>query len=512
MSGYSFNLVDRPWIPCVENNGEMVRLGLRDLLLRAHEMRGIEHQNPLTEAALFRVLLALVHRIVDGPKDLKEWKGLYGAGRLPKERIDGYLEKWRHRFDLFSEKEPFYQTAGLAVMDNIGKESPLPISCLKLESANGNNKTVFDHTTDEAIIALIPCDAALALVTAQMYSLGGLNKKTTNHFNFQQSFLNGTMVNGIFAALRGSSLFETIVLNLLVYKEKEPIPSTRYDCPVWERDDMGADGKVTPKGYLDFLTPKCRHIRLVHEQLEDEIFVRFVHIAQGEAFMDVDNPAFFRRMTKGGRWIPVQLHPDRLVWRDSSALFAIDQNADRRPKAFRQVGDIALKRLVPLASRYRCMTYGLANDKANPLAWRKEALDIPVSILSEKDLVMVLQKSLEVAERAGNALRDGVKRFLREYLPEKSRDVAEKMGATGVMGHYWDRLERHFHSLLANIEKREEAYEAWNENVKRTAREAFESCLRHRYADSAGTYRAWCISFADLNSRLSDIDGKEEGN
>jgi len=53
---------------------------------------------------------------------------------------------------------------------------------------------------------------------------------------------------------------------------------------------MLADDSGDPKGYLDFLTCKCRHLLLVPEAEGERVFVAHVHLAQGEAFPDVANP------------------------------------------------------------------------------------------------------------------------------------------------------------------------------------------------------------------------------
>jgi len=68
----------------------------------------------------------------------------------------------------------------LLLVDTSGKPSPQTISVLMLERASGNNKTLFDHTTTETSLRISPSEAAHVLITAQMFSLQGLNRKTTN--------------------------------------------------------------------------------------------------------------------------------------------------------------------------------------------------------------------------------------------------------------------------------------------------------------------------------------------
>ena len=80
---YSFNLIDKPWIPCLTPDGERVELGLRDMLVQAHKLREIYGDTPLETASLHRLLLAVLHRVF-GPKKPSVWKSLWGQ-----ERFDG---------------------------------------------------------------------------------------------------------------------------------------------------------------------------------------------------------------------------------------------------------------------------------------------------------------------------------------------------------------------------------------------------------------------------------------
>lgn len=507
MNDFSYNLVDEPWIACVGQDGTQ-RMGFRDLLVRAHELREIECQNPLALAALLRVLLALVHRIVDGPHKTREWTDLYTSGRFPETQIDSYFQSRRDRFDLFSETHPFYQTPGFSLIDSAGKSSPVTVAILMLERASGNNKTIFDHTTDEMPVALSPAEAAHVLITAQMYSLGGLNKKTSKPFGFQPSFLNAALVNGICITLNGQNVFETLMLNLLL-PASHSIPSDTGDLPVWERVDIGGTDATTPRGYLDFLTGKCRHIRLVPEHLGEGISVCKVHIAQGEAFPEVTNPAFMRKQKKDGQWYHPQLDPDRLVWRDSMPLFSFDEGLDHRPAAFRQAA--AMKGNAPLASSYLCTAIALANDKANPLAWRKETLSVPTVIFESKEIVSLLKAAMTRTDNVSVILDAAVKSFMREALPKYSKDVNDKANASGALRFYWDRLEHHFRVFLADIEKGDVALAAWYAAVAATAREALESCVRQRYADTARTLKAWASATDYLNARLAGLNANEGG-
>lgn len=114
-----FNLVEEAWIPAREA-GRVRQLSLSEALLRAHEIERLEVASPLEEAALHRLFLAVLHRALEGPRNLDRALDLYRSGKFPRERLEAYLEKYHDRFFLFHNAAPFFQIADLP------EENPLP--------------------------------------------------------------------------------------------------------------------------------------------------------------------------------------------------------------------------------------------------------------------------------------------------------------------------------------------------------------------------------------------------
>lgn len=163
----SFNLIDQPWIPCIPHTGNgPVLLGLRDTLVHAHEHRELLDNSPLVTVALHRLLLAIIHRTLHGPRTTAEWQALREQGRFDVQRISDYLESCRSRLDLFDSQRPFYQVPRMEDVNTISAAT------LAHEKASGNNSTLFDHTTNSTG-ALIPHQAARYLVAFQAFALGG---------------------------------------------------------------------------------------------------------------------------------------------------------------------------------------------------------------------------------------------------------------------------------------------------------------------------------------------------
>lgn len=86
----SFDLLDEPWLPCIRLDGADVLLGLRDALVQAHNLLELGGDSPIVEAALYRLLLVVMHRVF-GPPSHDVWGALWNAGRWEPARIDYVL-------------------------------------------------------------------------------------------------------------------------------------------------------------------------------------------------------------------------------------------------------------------------------------------------------------------------------------------------------------------------------------------------------------------------------------
>jgi len=258
-----FNLLDEPWLPCVTLEGERKDVGLRDALLGAHNFADLRDPSPLVTAALHRLLLAILHRAHDGPKNLKDWQAIWEAGAFDPQRLGDYLDQWQERFDLFDENHPFYQVAGFEVAS---KDGGTPAKNLALEVSAGNNPTLFDHSSDAAPPPLSQGAAARSLVANQVWSPSGGKGPKSNLFGPHGYRSAAPLVGGVVVLLRGDSLFATLMLNLLTYNRDLPFEHTgSEDVPAWERDALPEPGPRAARGYLDLLTWQSRCVRLLPE-------------------------------------------------------------------------------------------------------------------------------------------------------------------------------------------------------------------------------------------------------
>jgi len=209
----SFNLIEEPFIPCVRMDGQYDVLGLKEVLLRAHEFAEVRDDSPLVTITLYRLLLAILHRCYQGPKNTTERMAIRNAGIFDPNRIKSYFEVWADRFDLFHEKYPFYQWSEFSIPE------PSGVNRLAQELARGNNVTLFDHTVDNPPPAVTPAHAGRMIVAEQGFGIG-LGKSPTGYLN------NGPLVSSAIALVCGQSQMVSARRSTLAAWPRPPLPSS----------------------------------------------------------------------------------------------------------------------------------------------------------------------------------------------------------------------------------------------------------------------------------------------
>lgn len=520
---FSFDLVAEPWIPCVDLGGRGLELGLRDTLLQAHELAVVADSSPLATAALHRLLLAIVHRVHDGPADETAWEALWeaGRGRFDAAPIGGYLDHWREkgRFDLFHPVRPFYQAAGL------GTEYARPIAKLAHEQASA--ETLFDHRKDAGRHPFTSAQAARALVAHQAFALGGFVsfEKGLDPKVFKSAD-GAPLVKAAVALVRGGTLFRTLLLNLHKYNRAEDVPfhfrQGATDRPAWEDDDQPFVGDRAPDGYLDLLTWQSRRIRLLPERAADgRTVVPAVVVMKGSQFPDdvilrgIETMVAFGnnpRARPGEDPFPLLgFREERALWRDSEAL--LRRFGDHRPHPPRTLEWLATLVDDGVLERGQTLNLdllGLASDQGRIDFWRHERLPLPLAYLDDQALVEQLHRGLQRAEAVGRLLRassvphpttgrdvSSPIRVLAEGLaagggrrpdPALIRQIATAL-APGR--RYWPRLEAPFADFLTGLADPTDtvtvdgdpvpgvrALAKWTAEVGGAARAAFDETVR----------------------------------
>lgn len=503
-----FNLVNQRWIPCVQEDGEIAELGLRDALAQAHELRGISSASPLEAAALYRLLLAVLHRVLDGPTDYDAWYNLWesedGFDAAP---LDVYWTRWQSRFDLFDPDQPFYQ----APDDRVQTKSP---NKLILDVAFGNKATLFDHNTDAEGITLTPAQAARAIVVAQCFGLAGLS-------GLRQRFTDGTCARGVLFFVQGETLFETLLLNMIRYPTEDDIlPHHEGDRPAWEMDDPFEPERSRPTGYLDYLTWQNRRILLIPEETPDGVIVREMTLAPGMRMdNDIADPMkHYRRHEKRGLLVQ-RFREDRALWRDSAALFKLHDEGYRPPRTFLWLSELVYEGLLDQAQTRRCAALGMANNQAKVDFYRSERMPLPMRYLANEELVNRLDSALALAEAVRSKIW-GAARTLAKFILAPQADAEEGhepnrddmdalMEQWAVERDYWVRLEIPFRRTMERLpDDVEGAMTVWRETVRRTAWAALDRVagnLEHNPRNLKAAVRARGQLAMGLKKVLSEL-------
>jgi len=530
-----YNLLDQSWIPCLGPGRQITCRSLRETLARAPDILEIADPSPLVTVALHRVLIAILHRAHNGPATEDHWRGLWEHGGFDIAMLDRYLTPLHDRFDLFDPAHPFYQTAGIHEAHGRGMAN------LVHELAMGNNTTLFDHTNETRDIAFSPDRAARQLVALQVFAVGGL---VTYDDKAHKSADAAPLAKGAVALVKGENLFQTLLLNMLLYDPKSDLPfaCSGPDLPAWEQDDPVVPIDRRPAGYLDWLTWQSRRVHLFPVEGPDgAATIRKVAILKGYQLpggayrKDYETMVSFFQVLKptAGQdpWPALGFREDRALWRDSLPLFHRFQESSESHRGQWPPRTLAgLSHLLPDQEQgFPLDMYGLVTDKASVLLWRQERLTVPLRYLSDEGLYSRLREGLEEARRTHQALQAGMEALATMLLapeadlahgrqpdPEARKQLVEHLGAGRI---YWSRLDGPFHTLVSNLPRdhkqrpdgvieygREQALPAWSDAVGGAAHAAIEEITRGMDDSArvlkAGTaaWRAYYGTLKKLNS------------
>lgn len=371
----TFNLLDEPWIMCMDGTNQQVALSIRDIFSGRGGARKVVGDSPTQDYAVLRVLLAIFWRAhaLDIAEaygsdwddfDWPEWFDELREQLVGEQRDDvvlNYLDAYEDRFDLLSPTAPFMQVADLHTKSGATR----PVSFIVPEAADN----FFTMRTAEGRESLALDEAARWLIHAQAYDFSGIKSGAEGDSRVKggkgypigtgwTGRTGGTVVFG------SGGLLETLILNTppSAVLDSEEGGAVSTDTPVWERepdtaaqrpgsnDDIGS----VPHGAVDLATWQARRIRLF---FEDERAVQ-VLVSNGDRIPDAGKNVMGDPMTpyrfspnqsKKGQtaYYPRPYDPTRTMWRALDALIALeddpgfDNNKNKAPKRPRNLSNLA---------------------------------------------------------------------------------------------------------------------------------------------------------------------------
>ena len=507
----TFNLIDEPWIDVVLLDGSPAELSLRDVLLRAREVRELAGEVPQMAIALLRLLLAVLYRAYDAPGPARDeledlWEHVWEQQGFDEEVLEEYFESVHPRFDLFGD-EPFYQTAGLSYGDGHYD----PVSEI-MPDVPKPEKYLFSLRARQCVTSLALDEAARYLVLTQAYDPAGIKSPVqgNTHVNKGKVYApKGAVGTGWCGAiggvyLEGGNLFQTLALNWVLYDPltgRGNVLGIEGDLPPWERPPHGPDlEERAPVGPVDLLTWQSRRIRLVAD--EDGRRVVGAVLCYGDITTAVDKQD--REMMSAWRGseqqkkrlgtvhtplMPLTHQPSRALWRGLPALVASGQvdatgtALETRPGVVRWAESLSVSRGLlpagfPVAIHAQGMSYGTQSsvfedgidDRIDMslvlLRHDGEAQRVVVDMVARAEeavrLLVRFVQNVEVAsgdKRRYASMTDGAATAVREGVRERAYDELDglfrrriaRLGPDADLFAYGDEWRRETFGVLWSI-------------------------------------------------------------
>lgn len=422
----SFDLIDEPWILAQRVDGTVAQLSLLDVFGQANDLTGVVGEVATQTFALTRLLLAVLHRAVDGPRDDDHWEELWTAPELPLARIGAYLDHYRTRFDLLHPAAPFFQVAGLHTAK--GEMSSLA----KLIADVPNGDPFFTTRLGSGTSSISLAEAARWVVHCQAFDPSGIKSGAVGDPRVKggKGYPIGTGWSGYLGGVlaEGRTLRETLLLNLISADYGSYAQWRTTDSPVWERDPHGPGeeqpGGQAPRGPLDLFTWQSRRIRVQHSEGR----VDAVLICNGDKLTPQNchklephtawrrSPAQEKNRGEALVYMPREHDAERSIWRGLQSLLpgaaGSSQHADGAaalaPLVLEWIGHLRIEQLLAPGYSIRLRTigaiYGVQSSVTDEII--DDAMSISVALLRQDDpaLAQIATETAKTAEGGARAL------------------------------------------------------------------------------------------------------------
>lgn len=342
METMEFDLLREPWIRVRTQDYTVKEVSLTDALRYAHQYVDLAGEMPTQDAAMLRLLLAVLHTVFSrmdvngepapfsGTGDaLKRWGELWQLGHFPEEPLCSYLEQWQDRFWLFHPERPFWQVPEA----KIGTE--YTASKLNGELSESSNKLrLFSAYAGDGKAGLSYAQAARWLLSVNGYDDTSAKPKGKGLPSVGAGWL-GKL--GYIQA-QGKNLFETLMLNLTFLKDGEK--RWEEDRPCWELDTPRSAERTQieiPDNQAQLLTLQSRRLLLSRSgktvtgftllggdffQKEDAL------VEQMTVWRDADP----KKSQKTGvpTFVPSRHDPSKQFWREFPAVFCDEKEGEHK--------------------------------------------------------------------------------------------------------------------------------------------------------------------------------------
>ncbi|MFF3394750.1 type I-E CRISPR-associated protein Cse1/CasA [Streptomyces sp. NPDC002669] len=450
----TYNLIDQPCVPVRWKPGSAAsaaggfpdRVGLRELLLRSHDIECLAVADAPAHAALLRILYALTAGVAglseQGPEgDWDERRlDILDTGRLPAGEIDAYFRRFEDRFFLFAPGgRPWMQDPRLADQCDVTRTAG--VNKLIVTRPSGNNHSWFRHDSDLAAEPPTASDAFLSLLVWHYYGPSGRCSAREVNGVKSASATAGPLRTALSYHPEGTSLFETLLAGLV-----PPDTGVRGEedlCP-WEQDEL-PDPDSPPR---ESRGPRSRHtgrsqhaLLLVPDQDSTHVQDAFITWAyRGERMPREDDYLIWQVSQQGNRY-PRPADAGRALWRDLDALLLQHPPAGsahpQQPRVFHSA--------VEVSEDLRVRALGFDQEgQAKDTQFIDASTPAVLGFAEHNDArtVPAVGRLRQFGELYGRRLDRAVKRAWVSYVRDAKADGAAWAAEGGA--RYWPRAEAEF--------------------------------------------------------------------
>ncbi|MER0105692.1 type I-E CRISPR-associated protein Cse1/CasA [Corynebacterium sp. KPL2895] len=504
----TFNLLDEPWILCMDSADNRKALSIRDIFSGQDDARKIVGDSPTQDYAVIRLLLAIFWRA--HAQELAELAGgrrkraSFDWGEWFAEKRDelchtkrdqvvlDYLDAFTDRFDLLSETVPFMQVADL----HSNKGETRPIVHIVPEAADDH----FTMRTAKGRQAISLAEAARWLVHLQAYDYAGIKTGVVGDPRVKdgKGFPIGTGWTGRTGGtlvLGTEGLLETLLLNtpMTAVMTEQGTNPIELDKPVWEREPdtaaqrRGSDDKLgaVPQGAADLATWQARRVRLVTEEGQ----VTRVLVSNGDRIPDngknvMDDPMtpyqYNPKQSKVGQdaYYARPYDPTQTMWRALDALVAVEDDPgvdQKKAKALKRPSNLSNLAALDVDGYLNQSTFDIAlvsmeygPKKSSVATTFSTTIGLPLVVLREDDL----------GRQARNAVRTAAQKTYETaaslgWFEGQLRVAAGDEYEFGVKSEdrFYAQLEPDFIAWMqtTSVENADSAQINWQERVRTVA-------------------------------------------
>ncbi|KAF3470081.1 type I-E CRISPR-associated protein Cse1/CasA [Streptomyces sp. Tu 3180] len=477
----SFDLTDRPWIGVLRCDGTQDELSLRQVFAQVDDLRRVVGDLATQEFALVRLLLAVAHDALDGPRNTEDWADLWSDPDcfVP---VEAYLDTHRGHFDLLHPDLPFLQAAGLRT----AKDEVFSLNRIVADVPVGEP---FFSARMPDVERLTLAEAARWVVHVHAYDTSGIKTgmvgddrvKSGKVYPLGTGWAGG--LGGVF--VEGDTLRETLLLNL-VAADTEELGFSPDDRPAWRREPCGpgSDGR-SATGLRDLYTWQSRRVRLHHDAdgvhgvvlgYGDPLVWRNMHRCEPMTAWR-RSPAQEKKLGQSPVYLPLEHDPARSAWRGIAALLAdrleetggAEGPSRLRPRILEWVARLVTEGHLPRRSLVRArvvgVRYGTQQSVIDEVV--DDRLVMPVALLHRQDPTYARQ-AIAAAEDADRAVR---------VLGDLAADLARAAGAeeegpkSAARAEGFDALDHPYRNWLSAIAEASDPFEhrhVWQRQVRET--------------------------------------------